>query len=279
MGLLAVDVSAHGVVMSADSQLVEIRGGENRVPATTGRQTRNPIILRAGGGFVGVVGFAGTEVLEGVATRDWLEAFSDARADDDVHAFCDGLANALTDLWQRHGLESVLEILVAGEVSGDVQFWYVRNSDGLIDANWKHRRPLQEFVSMKDLDVNYVPKHAAPGESKDDLLARVMFSFRQGVLLPAAPVFDAYAQLLEAIYAGRVEGFAPLASLDDVGHYARVRMEFLKRLCTAKYGIYDEHVPTPIGGDVHVFGVGRDGAVRAYRKDQKQVKTVRLPRS
>ncbi len=279
MALLAVDVSAHGVVMSADSQPVEIRGGENRVVATRGRQKRNPIVIRCGGGFVGVVGFVGTEELEGVATREWLQAFSDVRPGDEVQAFCDGLAAALTDVWRRDQRASVLEILVAGEVAGDVQFWYVRNSDGLIDATWKHHPPSEQFASVNDLDTNYVPNHAASGEPKDDLLERMMFSFRQGVLLPAAPVFDAYAQLLDTIYAGNVEGFAPLASLDDVGHYARVRMEFLKRLCTAKYGIHGENVPTPIAGDVHVVGVGRDGAVREYRKNRNQMKTLHASRS
>ncbi len=279
MALLALDVSTHGIVMSADSQPVEIRGGENRVVAKTGRQTRNPIVLRAAGGFVGLVGFAGTEQLEGIATREWLQAFSDSHPHDDIKAFCDGLAAALTDMWRRDQLASVLEILVAGNVESDVQFWYVRNSDGLIDATWKHHPPSEGFAAVNDLDRNYVPKHALPGESKNDMLERMMLSIRQGVLLPAAPVFDAYAQLLGAIYAGNVEGFAPLASIDDVGHYARVRMEFLKRLCTSKYGIYDENVPTLIAGDVHVFGVGRDGAVREYRKDRKQVKTIRAPRS
>jgi hypothetical protein len=73
------------------------------------------------------------------------------------------------------------------------------------------------------------------------------------VLLPASPVFDAFSQLLQTIWIGQVEGFAPLSSLNDVGHFARVRMEFLKRLCTARYGI-GEGIPTPVGGDVHVWG-------------------------
>jgi hypothetical protein len=52
-------------------------------------------------------------------------------------------------------------------------------------------------------------------------------------------------------------------------------MEFLKRLCTARYGIYAEKTPTPIGGQVHVYGVARDGRVCRYggkgRKDVAQV--------
>jgi hypothetical protein len=58
--MLAVDVTARGVVMSADSQRVEILPGENRIE-TTGWETRNPIVIRTGGGFVGVIGSPGTE--------------------------------------------------------------------------------------------------------------------------------------------------------------------------------------------------------------------------
>jgi hypothetical protein len=68
MGLLVVDVTAHGVVMSADSQRVEIREGAFSVDATRGR-VRNPIIVRDGGGFVGLIGFVGTEQVEGIETR------------------------------------------------------------------------------------------------------------------------------------------------------------------------------------------------------------------
>lgn len=81
VALLVVDVFAHGVVMSAESQPVEILGGENRVLATGARQTRNPIVARVGGGFVGLVGFAGTEQIEGVTTREWLRRFIAERPD------------------------------------------------------------------------------------------------------------------------------------------------------------------------------------------------------
>jgi hypothetical protein len=84
---------------------------------------------------------------------------------------------------------------------------------------------------------------------------------------------------LKNIYARNVEGFAPLSSLDDVGHYARVRMELLKRLCTAEYGIYDAGTPTPVDGVVHVRGVSRYGEIRKYVKGREDVRTLRPGRT
>jgi hypothetical protein len=61
---------------------------------------------------------------------------------------------------------------------------------------------------------------------------------------------------------------------DDLGQFARFRMEFLKRICTWKYGIYDRNVPTPISGVVHVYGVTRNGAVRQYVKGRDDARTI-----
>ncbi len=225
MGLLAVDVTAFGVVMSADSQLVEISDGQSRVPYSRGRQKRDPIIMRVGGGFVGLIGYAGTEVIESLPTSEWIRRFSVAWTNDGIATFCDRLGAQLTSVWQQAGLTSVLEILVSGEVSGDVQFWYVRNSAG-IRLDGLHNAPAAQFRVENDLDRNYIPNDAQPGEDKAAVLGRQMYSFRQGVLLPASPVFDGFAQLMGLLYGSGVPGFSPLASLDDVGHYARVRMEF-----------------------------------------------------
>jgi hypothetical protein len=56
-------------------------------------------------------------------------------------------------------------------------------------------------------------------------------------------------------------------------------MEFLKRLCKAKYGIYDEGVDTPIGGELHVYGVGDDGRVSGYLKQRNMTKSIQHGRS
>lgn len=156
MALLAVDVTEHGVVMSADSQLVEILPGDNRVLGSPGARSRNPIVIRTGGGFVGLVGSAGTEQIQNRSTAQWLQRFSGSWPSDDVGAFCDRLAATLTDVWRTDRLRSVLEVLVTGEVAGDVQFWFVRNSQGLRQSDWKHNEPAAAFASENDLDKNYI---------------------------------------------------------------------------------------------------------------------------
>lgn len=48
MRILAVDLTRHGAVMSADSQPVEILGGKNRIDSSAAQWKRNPIVQRAG---------------------------------------------------------------------------------------------------------------------------------------------------------------------------------------------------------------------------------------
>jgi hypothetical protein len=74
-----------------------------------------------------------------------------------------------------------------------------------------------------------------------------MYSFRQGVLLPAAPVFDAFSQILTMLYVHGIDGFEPVASLDDLAYFARQRMEFLRRLSSKKHGIYTNRRSTGTG--------------------------------
>jgi hypothetical protein len=275
MGVLAVDLTAHGVVMSADSQPVEIVEGENRIDDSAERRVRNPIIQRTVGGFVGLVGFAGTERVEGVGTSDWLRRFDRQTPHDELESFCKRLAETLSDVWRRDGLTSILEILVTGEIDGEVQFWFVRNSQGL-RADGTHKAAADAFTAQDDLNA-YLKLDGRPGEGKTDLVTRRPrpYSFWQGVLMPSSPVFDAFSVLLSTLVVGGVKGFDPIESLDGVGQFARVRMEFLKRLCSPKHGIYSTNTPTPIDGDVHVFGVGLDGRICEYMKHSNQVKTHR----
>jgi hypothetical protein len=275
MGVLAVDLTAHGVVMSADSQPVEIVGGENRIDDSAGRRVRNPILQLTTGGFVGLVGFAGTERVERVGTSDWLRRFARQTPNDELGPFCKRLAETLTEVWRRDGVTSVLEILVTGEIGGEVQFWFVRNSQGL-RADGTHEAPADVFTAQDDLNA-YLKLDGLPGEGKTDLVTRRPrpYSFWQGVLMPSSPVFDAFSVLLSTLVVGRVKGFDPIDSLDGVGQFARVRMEFLKRLCSPKHGIYNKNTPTPIDGDVHVYGVGLDGRVCEYKKHSNQVETHR----
>lgn len=259
--------------MSADSQPVELLDGENRVLAGAPR-IRNPILIRDGGGFRGLIGYVGTEAIDRQSTSEWLSAFGASRAEDSLAGYADALAEALTKQWRRLGLPSVLEIFVSGVEDGEVRFWYVRNSKGLYDHDFTFKQPSSEFRAVDDLDVNYIPRDLGAGQTKEQLLKTHVYSFRQGVLLPAAPVFDAFRTILGTIYAHGVDGFEPVSSLDDLAYFARQRMEFLKRLYSDKHGIYKKS-PAPLGGTVHVLGVTLEGEIREYPKQRGQVKTIR----
>jgi len=273
MGILAVDVSRYGVVMSADSQPVEALDGETRVLAHHGDLTRCPIVIRRDGGFVGFTGYVGTETIDGKVMSDWLTAFGLKHTGASLAAYASALGQELTEEWKRLGLVSVLEILISGIENGDVRFWFVRNSQGLYDHDWTYMPPKQEFDVVDDLDGRYMPKDLKPGQTKEELLRERMYSFRQGMLLPAAPVFDAFSQILTMLYVHGVDGFEPVASLDDLAYFARQRMEFLKRLSSKKHGIYTKS-PAPLGGEIHVLGVARDSVVKTYPKIRSQATVV-----
>ncbi len=274
MGLLTLDVSAHGVVMSADSQLVECLESENRVVIDSTRQTnRNPIVIRSGGRFTGLAGYVGTEEIGGLRTRDWLLKFGDEHPNEDLPAYANGLAAALTAEWKQLGLASVLEILIGGVENGDVRFWYVRNSQGLNNGDLTFRKPSAEFAAVDDLDGNYIPRDLTPGQTKQDLLESRLYFFRQGVLLPASYVFDSFSTIVSTIYADGIPGFESISSLDDLGYFARLRMELLKRLFSKKHGLYKDS-PAPIGGEVHVFGANIAGEIREFPKIRSQAKTI-----
>ena len=273
MALLALDVSTYGVVMSADSQPAELLDGENRILTSGAQRTRNPLLIRVGGGFTGLTGYVGTEYIGGAKTRDWLSAFGQEHPNEDLVAYANGLATALTEEWQRLGLSSALEIFISGVENGDVRFWYVRNSQGLYDHDWTFKQPSTEFRAVDDLDPNYIARDLQPGQTKAQLLQTRMYSFREGVLLPAAHVFNAFSEIIETIYAHGIDGFEPIASLDDLAYFVRQRMEFLKRLYSAGHGIY-KNPPAPLGGAVHVIGVKVDGEIREYPKLRGQAKTL-----
>jgi hypothetical protein len=265
VGVLTVDLSVFGVVMTADSQPIEALSGQTRILGQPGRHhTRNPILKRQAGGFTGFVGFVGTEQIGGKTTRDWLDGFGARHATAGLHAYATELGEELTQEWERHGLCSVLEILISGVEQGEVRFWYVRNSDGL-NPDGTYCAPKTGFDAVDDFDGNYVPRDLGPGQTKQELLRERLYFFRQGALLPAAAVFDTFTGIVSMLYAQGIAGFTPIASLDDLGFSARQRLEFVKRLYSKRHGIFREAL-APIGGKVHVVGVDRQGAVKDYSK-------------
>jgi hypothetical protein len=96
MGLLAVDVSRFGVVMSADSQPIEALGGHRRVLTQEGGLTRCPIVIRNDSGFLGFTGYVGTEEIDGSPTREWLTAFGSQHAGLSLAGYAAALGRQLT---------------------------------------------------------------------------------------------------------------------------------------------------------------------------------------
>jgi hypothetical protein len=265
MGVLTVDLTGFGVVMSADSNPIEALDGHTRLLVDpTRHHTRNPILKREAGGFSGYVGYVGTEEIDGRTTRDWLDAFGRRHANARLADYAIALGGDLTKVWHRLRLASVLEILISGVENGEVRFWFVRNSGGL-NADGTYQAPKADFDAVNDLDDNYVP---LSGQSKDEFMRTHLLSFRQGALYPASQIFDMFRGILETLFAFRIQGFAPMASVEDLGPFARQRLEFVKRLYDMKHGIYRDPV-APIGGKVHVVGVGPDGVLRDYSKHRK----------
>jgi hypothetical protein len=265
MGVLTVDLSAVGVVMSADSQPIEALNGRTRILGQQGqRHTRNPIVRRTAAGFAGFTGFVGTERIGTRTTRNWLDAFGSRHPSAPLADYATAMGQELTAEWQAHGIISVLEILISGVEKSEVRFWYVRNSQGL-NADGTYVAPAPQFKAVNDLDRNYVPLAVRRGLTKEQLLQQQMLSFRQGDLRPAATVFDAFAEILSLLYAHGIPGFTPIASVDDLGYFARQRLEFVKRLYSQKHGIHRQS-QAPIGGKVHVVGVDRKGVVQDYYK-------------
>ncbi len=259
--------------MSADSQPIEALGGQMRVLKPQGGLTRCPILIRNEGGFAGFIGYVGTEEIDGRPTQEWLTASGARHAGVSLSNYAVALGRELTALWKSLGLRSVLEILISGVENGDVRFWYVRNSQGLYDHDWTYKPTKQDFDVVDDLDGRYMPRDLQPGQTKEELLRERTYSFRQGVLLPAAPVFDAFSQILAMLHTHRVDGFEPVGSLDDLAYFARQRMEFLKRLSSKKHGIYTKS-PAPLGGEVHVLGVDRNGVMKTYPKIRAQASVI-----
>jgi hypothetical protein len=272
VGILALDVSRFGVVMSADSQQVELLDGRNRVARTRSQMNRNPIIVRRGGGFRGLLGFVGRERIAGRPTRDWLQMFSARHPDESLAAYCGALADELTRQWRPQHLRSGLWIFVSGVEKSEVRFWYICNLAG-VNADGTYANPRTTFRAVNDLDTNYIARDLVPGQTKAQLLRTRMYLFRNGVLRPSAMIFDAFNTIMQRIYAQQLPGFRPIQSLDDLAFFDRQRMEFAKRLHSPQHGIAKATSPG-IAGAVHVMAVTPSGEIRQYSKLRGQVKTI-----
>jgi hypothetical protein len=266
VGILALDVSRFGVVMSADSQPVELLDRRNRVTPTRARMTRNPIIVRRGGGFKGLIGFVGRERIAGRPSQDWLRMFSAHHPDEPLAAFCGNLADHLSRQWRRQRWRSGLWVFISGYEGSEARFWYVCNVEGMYDDG-TYRKPGPTFNAVNDLEIKLAPE-LNEGRTKEQTLRIQMIQFRNGVLVPSAGIFDAFTAIRNGIYAKQIPEFPPIRSLGDLAFYDPQRLEFTKRLHSPKYGIAAEGTSPGIDGAVHVIAVTPSGEIRDYSKQR-----------
>jgi hypothetical protein len=265
LGLLTVDVTALGVVMSSDSQPIEIVSGDIRVPDFAGERRRDKIIERHGGGFDGLIGYVGTEQIGAETTRAFIERVSRDQPELPLAAFANHLAHQLSAAWIEHKLATGLWVFIAGAEGGELRFWWLFNGD-FSDGLYVNLRPA--FSVVNDLDEYAVPRTMAEGgfASKAEVLANRTLFFRNGALIPAATIFDEFTGLIERVYVGDYDGFERISTLADYAYLVRMRQEFIKRMFDNSKGIYRRGNP-PIGGVIYVRGVSPDGEISEYEKN------------
>lgn len=265
MGLLTVDVTALGVVMSSDSQPIEIVSGNIRVLDFGGERRRDKMIERHGGGFDGLIGYVGTEQVGTKTTRAFIDRVSHGAPDLPLAEFAEHLARELSAAWIAHELTTGLWVFLAGAEDGELRFWFAVNCDftGGLYTNVRCA-----FTVVNDLDEHAVPRVMREGgfNSKAEVLANRTLLFRNGALLPAATIFDDFTALIERVYVGGYDGFDRILTLDDYAYLVRMRQEFIKRMFDNSKGIYRNDNP-PIGGVIFVRAVSPDGAVSKYEKN------------
>jgi len=278
VGLLAVDITPFGIVMSSDSQDVTLTEGGYNVAAMPGRWSKDKISRVQGKHFAALLGYVGTEKIGGDDTSAWLKRFIDLHYDDTMTEFSEQLAAELSSAWNEHELASCLWIFLAG-YDGEARFWYIANlpqNESIDPASLNYVRITRNFRACRDLDDNYLPPQMATGLTKDEVLKHVIWYFRNGVLLPAAEVSDAFTRIIQRLVLGEpVPGFPRVLSLEKYAYAARQRLEFVKRLYKEDHGIYAEKEPPPIDGEVFVYSVEADGTFRIYPKIRAQAKIIR----
>lgn len=263
MGLLTVDVTSLGVVMSSDSWPIEIVSGKTRALDFVGERRRDKMIERHGGGFDGLVGYVGTEHIGSQMTRAFIETAGANAPDLPLTEYAEHLAYELSSAWIEHNLTTGLWVFIAGAEASELRFWFLCNLDfaGGIYVNIR-----SAFVAVNDLDEHAIPRamrdHGLP--SKQAVLDRVALLFRNGALIPAASILDDFDALVRRLYAGEYHGFERISSLTEYAYLVKMRQEFVKRMFDRSKGIYRDR--PPIGGAVFVRSVSPSGAIEDHEK-------------
>jgi hypothetical protein len=265
MGILTADVTPLGVVMTGDSQPVELRESSYSVLPPAGQRQRQCLVAGGGSDFKAALGFVGTEWIGEQTTFVWLREFVSANPNLSLDDFCTSLAAALTDEWTQNSYETVLWIFVCG-ASGEVPvFRAIRNCGDIMDENLLYTEVGPTFKWVDDL-ANHIEQHGP--------LTQASALYRNGVLLPAAGIHDRFSKMLEQLVAGGFRGFEPVSSLGAYAAIVKMRAEFVKRMFDQEKGVYKAE-DRPIGGVVFVWRVELDGSIYNHTgKKPEQVEVV-----
>jgi hypothetical protein len=278
VGLLALDVTRMGLVMSSDSQDVLLTEGRCRPLPMGGRRSKNKILCVEAESFPALVGYVGTEQIGTTDVRTWLDRFAKANARLGLAEFCHALGDELSAAWESAALDSCMWVFVAAYADGEARFWYVvNNAEGRagMDEFGAYTGISRRFRVVDDLDGNYMPEYTERGLTKADVLDGMSFHFRNGVLFPGAFIFDGFSRVIEMIVQIGVPGFGPRAfTLERYAYVARQRMEFLKRLYSPTHGIYSPIVVPHIDGTVHVYSLAPDGTFMKNPKIRSQARKL-----
>jgi hypothetical protein len=265
MGLLTLDVTALGVVMTSDRQPIELLDGDLRVLPVDDENRVPKIIERHAGGFDGLIGYVGTEVIGTATVRSVLESINNASTLP-LGEFCRYLGADLSRRWAEHALQSCLWVFVGGIADGEPRFWHIVNADLAPSGLYVNVR--RDFRVVNNLDMFAIPNAADQlgVTTKADVLARTTFFFRNGAIVPAASVLDDFDPLVRNLYFGQYAGFPAIDSVDAYAAMVRVRQEFVKRLFDDKKGVWRGPGRAPIGLDIDVFSVDLNGKVKPHHK-------------
>lgn len=154
------------------------------------------MIERHGGDFDGLIGFVGAESIGDVPMRDFLTHVNTSHPDLSLADFVAALSGELSTEWQRHLLDLCLWVFVAGYEEGEARFWWSCN--GELSPNGRYVDIGPCFRAVDDLDKHAIPcyqrEHAYA--TREEVLANVNLFFRNGALVPAAPILDRYTAMI-----------------------------------------------------------------------------------
>jgi hypothetical protein len=177
MGLLTADVTPLGVVISGDSQPVELRESAYAVEPATGQHRRPCLTAYGGEGFTAAVGFVGTEQIAGRRTIEWLKDFFASNPGLSLDSFCDRAVEALSAEWERVGCETVLWLFICGATSDHHPFFRaIRNCGPDMDENLLYTQVGPSFVWHDDL-ANHLSTYGEEGETDFETLTRALALF------------------------------------------------------------------------------------------------------